>query len=180
MIKGIFIIVLMFVVVASIAQQSENIRNVTFKIWVTDTTGITRKAFLHSITDSALYIMNVEQAIYSDISRNDLIKFDPVAIRAIRIRKNNQVLKGMGIGLLTGAVAGGVIAYSSYESNQFIDFGPGVEAAAGAIVGGTVGTVAGIGAAFAFGTKKYRIDGNISQYQDMRQTLYRRMTRVRK
>lgn len=147
------------------------------KAAVIDTSGTTTKAFLHSITDSALYLMDMNQRIYTDVGPARLTKFDPAMIRSVNIRKKDGVLKGMGLGLLIGAVVGAGIGYASYNRlpGVYFDFGPGVEAAAGALVGGVIGTLGGIGVAIIIGPKRYKINGSIQNYQVMQERFYKRI-----
>jgi hypothetical protein len=73
------------------------------------------------------------------------------------VRKINQsrFWKGAGIGLITGAAAGALIGRSVYQPSNaphgefFIDFGPGINALAGGVLGGLAGIITGglIGAA---------------------------------
>lgn len=58
-------------------------------------------------------------------------------------------LRGMALGFLSGAVAGGIIGALTYEPTDFLDSGIGVNIAAGAVVLGVAGTVVGgiVGAA---------------------------------
>jgi len=61
----------------------------------------------------------------------------------VSLGRKPYVLRGMGIGLLSGAVIGGVIGAIAYEPSEFLDFGMGFEMAAYAVIGGGAGTLIG-------------------------------------
>ena len=76
------------------------------------------------------------------------------SIRQVGREKESRFWKGAGIGTLVGVVVGTGIGYASYEKPKSttgwnLDFGPGFDAAGGAIVGAFAGFAVGgvIGAA---------------------------------
>lgn len=85
--------------------------------------------------------------ISQDASTNAI----PVAsLVEMRNFKKSQFLKGAGIGFLTGAAAGALIGWATYDKPQpspdsfiVLDFGPGANALAGGVAGGLGGLLLG-------------------------------------
>jgi hypothetical protein len=88
-------------------------------------------------------------------------------IKLIRLRRKNSVGRGLLIGLGTGAVLGTAIGYMSYTPcNCWIDFGPGLSAIAGGIIGVLGGSAFGAMAGTA--NKNFVIDGDMIKYNQLR------------
>jgi hypothetical protein len=89
-------------------------------------------------------------------------------IKRIKIRRKRSIGQGAALGAMAGALVGGLIGYASYtppdcrKSFLCIDFGPGPEAAVGAVLGGMLG--AALGTAVGAAGKRFKIDGHQDQY----------------
>ena len=96
-------------------------------------------------------------------------QFKLFEILAISIRRKGSVGRGAAIGAGTGAVVGALVGVASYEPPHCppgpwfcVDFGPGIEAAGGAMLGIVVGSL--VGGMVGSGSKEIKINSDQKQF----------------
>lgn len=171
------ILITLFAIVAN-AQDSSSIRKVILTTWIRDMHNIEVPGFLHSITDSAIYLMHYRKPAYSEIDRSQLMKMNPELIKSVTMRRKGAMSKGLGIGLLSGIAVGAVIGLASYKDpgpEAWFDLGPGFSALGGAMIGGVVGGLVGVGVSAS--SAKYKINGSKDNFRSMRLHIYKRLSK---
>ena len=84
------------------AQNGEGTRSLILKTKITDVEGVTTSGYLHSVTDTGLSIMRTQNHTFSQIDRKYLTLLKPENIKAVSIRRKNQIARGLAIGAITG------------------------------------------------------------------------------
>lgn len=166
---------ILLVALATSAQTG--IRKIVMIADIVQMDGTRVKAFVHSITDSAIYLMDVAAPVYSTVDRAGLQTIDPLLVNTIKIKKKKQIAQGIAIGMLTGLATGAIIGLASYRDpgpDAFLDFGPGFDAAAGAGIGLPIGGV--FGAIIAI-PKVFKINGDLARYREMQLQFHKRIRR---
>lgn len=173
-------VLIVFTAFASLAnaQDGNSIRRIILSTRIIDTNGNKSEGYLHSVTDSGMYLMNFKKPVYSATDRSNLFSVDPQLIKSVTVKRKGQGGKGLAIGLLSGAIAGALIGRASYTEpgpEAWFDFGPALDAIGGAVIGSLLGGV--VGASISSGAKKYKIDGRKESFRTMQLHIYKRLSK---
>ncbi len=151
------LLVLAIMVFATAHSQTRPVNKKTFKVSVVDTTLLEHKGYLLSVSDSDLVMLTApvifDQGLFS--SKGTSYSFETIS--KVTYSRKGAVGRGILIGGLTGAVVGTIVGAITYKKpepcdpqNPFciqLDFGAGLDAAAGGILGtlggGLIGGVLG-------------------------------------
>jgi hypothetical protein len=165
--KVIYVLVLLLTV-SGAQGQNRPTRKITLITHITETNKNKTTGFLHSVTDSGIFLMDLKKPVYTDVERSKLYKIEPQLIEAVTMRKPRQIAKGAGFGILAGAIGGALIGLATYRDpgpGAWFDFGPGFNALGGAGIGIIAGGVTGI--IVSIHPKRYRISGAKTKYRSM-------------
>ena len=132
--------------------------------------------YIYNITDSTVTISR------DFIAYNDSTSATFVPVRTFHYGNINSVSNvrrgSIPLGALVGAGAGALIGLASYQKPEpegwfYFDFGPGVHALAGAILGIPVGTLVGV----LVHKKKFHINKDINRFQTFKSNVLRKVNR---
>ena len=160
------------------AQNGEGTRSLILKTKITDVEGVTTSGYLHSVTDTGLSIMRTQNHTFSQIDRKYLTLLKPENIKAVSIRRKNQIARGLAIGAITGAVIGTIVGFAAGSGgggDKGFDLGAGAYALGGMVGGAGVGGVLGI--CFSLDSWSYRVNGQKSKYVRMQDNINRKLTK---
>lgn len=164
--------------ITTVIAQADSLRKVSVRIKIIDTGLNETRGYVHSMTDTALYIMHTRKFVHAAVGGEELYKINPDLLNTVSIRKARQAGKAIAFGILAGAVGGAVIGYATYQDpgpDTWFDFGPGFSALAGATIGTLAGSLTGV--IISLIPVKYIIDGNRNNYKAMQLNFYKRITK---
>jgi hypothetical protein len=179
MAKLIYLLFLLVLASTSKAQHGDSIRRITLKAKITDVDGVITRTYVHSVSDTAMFIMLKENYVYSNVDPGSLIQVKPQRIDVVSVRRKNQTSRGLGYGALAGAILGGAAGLATYQSTESgFDLGAGASGIAGVLVGGAIGGLAGV--ALSIGSHKYTIHGKHKNYIEMQKKINNRISKKKK
>lgn len=168
--KAVFLLSFVFFSLTVYSTDSIPSRKIALKTLLVSMDGKKHKGYLSHLNDSSVYISDV-QIIYGNPDTRAQKKFVYSDISQISLRRKGSIARGYLFGTLGGAVIGAIIGLATYQKPNCdpnawfcFDFGPGVDALGGGLIGALGGGLAGgiIGAAgkkaFKIGGKKENID----------------------
>jgi hypothetical protein len=171
---------LLMLATTSHAQNGDSIRVLTLKAKVTDVDGVITRHYIHSVTDTGMFLMQAENSVLSEVNPASLIQMKPTSINVVSVRKKNQIARGLATGAITGAIVGGMLglAAGSGESGGGFDLGPGAYALGGALGGAAIGGVLGV--AFSISSKNYKVNGQENKYIKMQNRINKKLLKKKK
>jgi len=152
------------------------------KATVININGDSIKGYVHAITDSSLAFASKARYIFSENKQDSHYQvFGYDNIQQLDIRGKSSIRNGLLYGTVAGIVIGAIIGRLSYHSPEpdnnsgqtfhfTIDFGPGPNILAGALLGGAGGCGLGaVGGAIA--RKTFIIEGRKDKFRDMQKRM---------
>lgn len=152
------------------------------KATVIDINGDSIKGYVHAITDSSLEFAAKARYIFSENkSDNHYRVFGYDNIQELNIRGKSSIRNGILYGTVAGIVIGAIVGRLSYHSpapannngeifDFTIDFGPGPNILAGALLGGAAGCGLGaVGGVIA--RKTFIIEGRKDKFRNMQKKM---------
>lgn len=141
---------LIFIVIVSLlsnyAHGQATIKKMTLKISLVDMKGAVTNSYLHSASDSGLFLCPASTHVYANVDPQTLTFFDANQINLVTMRKKNQVSKGFARGALVGGVVGalaGVAGSGGGGDGGFI-LGTGGTALFAGVGGAALGGILGM------------------------------------
>lgn len=133
---------------------------------------------IYSTTDTSLVLAKTSKWFLYGVTRTEAIPVENIL--KVQAKRTNGGRRGVFIGMGVGAVIGAVIGYSSYKKpppsqglfDFNLDFGPGLDAVGGALIGLPSGALLG-GIIRANIKKTFLINGNQNTYIAQREKLKR-------
>jgi hypothetical protein len=192
--KYLLLAVIAFAATFSFSQDSLIPRRVAIRTNIVDIRGSYAEAYLQNLTDSGIYLTHESVKVNSGQLYGSQAKwFDYKSIEQLTFKRKGSAGRGALIGLVTGAFAGAIIGFATFQSppkydvnnpiatalNDSYFWGPqtaGENAAFCAVAGGLGGAL--IGTAIGMLAKKtFIIKGSKERYRDMNNRLSKRLFR---
>ena len=125
--------------------------------------------YLSGINDSLIQLSTKRVTLSNSFIENPAYKtYTYAEVEKVNIRKYGSVGRGIGYGALIGGGVGGIVGLATYQRdpNGWFDFGPGINAIGGAIVGAIPGII--IGGILGLKMRKFNIHRNKEKFNEMK------------
>gem|GEM_PF-5734314 len=166
--KLVFVSILVFAADETSAQRKAT----EYRLKVELMDGTSNKGLLKSINDTSI-------SIQVRGNENTVHDFSAGQIRSIAWRRKSSFGRGAALGALSGLVLGTAVGYATYSrpdcdpGGLCVDFGPELNAMAGAISGAFIGSVTGSLAGLI--NKKSPVDGDAIKYAKFKYLIMQKM-----
>lgn len=154
---------------ASFAQDSLQLKNVSYKATITFTDKRLVQHYLVDITDTSLLTARLATKFRRESSFVNSTQVPYMQIDNVIIKRKGNAGRGAVIGLFSGAALGGIIGAITYKdcNDCFLDFGIGFDIGVGAFLGSVGGTLTGI-IIGSLAKKRFIINGQRDKFQEMK------------